>query len=373
MTWAVDWPNLRGVAVGPLAERQAVLPPVVHGGFGAATGVQSKFKTYKTMRPVSTIVKIAVPLVSVAVFITSCATNDTQMLVVSTGAARDVTRLTQSPEDKNNPSVSPDGKTVAFQVFKNNLTEIWTMDGATGRDQVQVTTMPSDEVHPAWLPDNKTLVFASDRLGSYAIWRRLASGAGGATMITRGGDMVDLAPSCSPKDKRVAFTSRAKTEKAPTVVMVNGVKQYIVLEKNLPYIWTVNVDGSDLTQLVQGAYPVWSPDGATIAYSSDVSGNWNIWTMTADGASATQLTSTPGKNQLAPSYSPDGKWIAYTSNVSGNYDIWIMKADGSAQTQLTSDKHEVANPCWGADGNIYFSTSKSGHWEIWRLTPVLPE
>jgi TolB protein len=291
---------------------------------------------------------------------------------VSTGAARDVTRLTQSPEDKNNPSVSPDGKIVAFQVIKDSLTGIWTIDGATGRNLIQVTTLPANEIHPAWLPDSRTLVFASDRLGSFAIWRRLASGAGGATMITRGGDMVDWAPSCSPKERKIAFTSKAKAEKE-TEVTVNGIKQYIVLQKNLPYIWTVNVDGTDLTQLVQGAYPVWSPDGATIAYSSDVSGNWEIWTMSADGSSSTQLTTTRGKNQLAPSYSPDGKWIAYASNVSGNYDIWIMKADGSAQTQLTSDKHEVADPCWGADGNIYFSSNKSGNWEIWRLTPVLPE
>jgi TolB protein len=325
------------------------------------------------MRQVSVVVKTVVSLAAVSLLAVSCTQRDTQVLVVSTGAARDVTRLTQSPENKNNPSVSPDGKTVAFQVFKNNLSEIWTLDGATGRNLIQVTTLPANEVHPAWLPDSKALVFASDRLGSYAIWRRLASGAGGATMVTRGGDMVDLAPSCSPKEKKIAFTSKAKTEKAPTVVMVNGIKQYIVLEKNLPYIWTVNVDGTDLTQLVPGAYPVWAPDGSTIAYSSDVSGYWNIWTMSADGASSTQLTATPGKNQLAPSYSPDGKWIAYTSNVSGNYDIWIMKADGSAQTQLTSDKHEVANPCWGADGNIYFSANKSGNWEIWRLTPVLPE
>lgn len=304
----------------------------------------------------------------------SCTTENKNLpvIVVSTGAARDITRLTQSPEDKNNPAVSPDGKTVAFQVFKNGLSGIWTMDSKTGRNLVQVTTLPSNEVHPSWMQDGKSLAFASDRLGSFAIWRRLATGAGGATMVTKGSDMVDFAPSASPATDKIAFTSQPKAEKA-TSILVNGVQQFIVLEKNLPYIWTVSKDGTDLTQLVQGASPVWSPDGKMIAYSSNVSGNWGIWTINADGSSPTQLTTTPGKNQLAPSFSPDGKWIVYTSDVSGNYDLWIMKADGSDQTQLTSDKSPTANPCWGADGNIYFSSNKSGNWEIWRLTPVLPE
>lgn len=307
-----------------------------------------------------------------AILVVACeTTKKADIVIVSTGAARNITRLTQSREEKSNPAVSPDGKTVAFEVFKDNQRGIWTLDGATGRNLVQVTTVQANEIHPSWLADNKTLVFSSDRLGSFALWRHLASGAGGATMITRGGDMVDWAPSASPKDKKIAFTSKAKNPKEQPV-FVNGVKQFIVLEKNLPYIWTVNVDGSDLTQLVQGVAPVWSPDGTTLAYSSDISGNWGIWTMSADGSASTQLTITPGKNQLAPSYSPDGKWIAYTSNVSGNYDLWIMKSDGSAQTQLTSDKKECSSPCWGADGNIYFCSNKSGNWEIWRLTPVLP-
>ncbi len=301
----------------------------------------------------------------------SCAQTDKRTIVViTTGAARNVTRMTQTPQDEFAPVVSPDGRTVAFEVYKEGQYDLWSMDSATGRNVVQVTSHPANDIHPSWLADSKTLVFTSNRLGTYGLWKQLASGAGGTTMITKGGDMNDFAPAAAPSgNKKVAFTSRGNLKET---FVVTGAKQYTVLEKNLPYIWTVNLDGSELTQFVQGAYPVWSPDGMRLAFSSDISGNWDIWMMNADGAGLTQLTDDP-KNQFAPSFSPDGKWVAFSSNVSGSYDLWIMKADGSARTQLTTDKSEEASPCWGSDGNIYFSSNKSGNWDIWRLTPVLPE
>jgi TolB protein len=301
----------------------------------------------------------------------SCATTEKKSVVVlTTGAARNVTRMTQTPQNEINPAISPDGKSVAFQVTKDKQNDIWTMDSATGRNVIQVTSHPSQDMQPAWMPDSKTLVFASDRLGGFSLWRQLASGGGGTTMITRGSDMNDFAPSVSPAvSRKIVFTSKGT---AKEVFVVTGSKQYSVFEKNLPYIWTVNVDGTELTQFVEGAYPVWSPTGSHVTFSSDISGNWDIWLVGADGSGLTQLTA-DAKNQFAPSFSLDGKWIVYSSNVTGNYDIWLMKSDGSSQTQLTTDKSEDVTPAWGADGNIYFASDKTKNWDIWRLTPVLPE
>src|SRR5437773_554040 len=84
-------------------------------------------------------------LVSAALVCTSCATGEKEktVVVLTTGAARNVTRMTQTPQDETNPSVSPDGKTVAFQVRKDNQYDIWTMDSATGRNVIQATSHPS--------------------------------------------------------------------------------------------------------------------------------------------------------------------------------------------------------------------------------------
>jgi len=302
----------------------------------------------------------------------SCSTPKTESVIVrTTGSARNVTRLTATALDETCPVISPDGRTVAFQVFKDNQYDIWTLDGATGHNRIQVTSHTGNDMLPAWTPDSRSLVFTSDRLGGYRLWRQLASGGGGTTMITKGTDMSDFAPSVDPKAARkVVFTSRIFAKKEPFVV--TGSKQYTSFDKVIPYIWTINMDGSELTQFSPGAYPVWSPDGGRIAFSSNISGSWDIWSMNADGSGLTVLTDDKG-NQFAPSFSPDGKWIAFTSNIASSYDIWLMAADGSARTQLTSDTSEEVTPCWGTDGNIYFASNRSGNWDIWRLTPVVPE
>lgn len=294
-----------------------------------------------------------------------------EIVVRTTGAARNVVRLTQSREDELNPAVSPDGKSVAFQGIKQDQYEIYTVDAVSGLSRTQVTNHPAQDFQPCWMPDSRTLVFSSTRLGRPSLWRQLASGGGGCTMITRGGDMSDYAPNIVAASGTICFHSFGIGE-VELQIRATGAGRYDVFRRELPHIWRVSVDGTNLTEFGEGAKPTWSPDAAVIAFCSDVTDNWDIWTMTAEGTALTQVTADT-RNQIDPCFSPDGKWLAYISNEGGNYDLWIMKADGTAPTQLTSDTSEEATPCWNANGDIVFCSKKSGNWDIWRLTPVLPE
>jgi TolB protein len=294
------------------------------------------------------------------------------IVIETTGAGRNVTRITQTPEDEIDPAVSPDGLQIAFQVISEGQSDIYSINTTTVGGRVQVTNHPSNDIEPSWLGDSKTIVFSSNRLGSYSLWKQLASGGGGCTMITRANDMMDFAPSVSATEATVCFHSRG-LDSAVYSVTDAGASQYVVFRNRLPFIWKVSLSGTALTQFGKGAFPTWSPTGNMIAYCADTGGNWDIYTMKPDGTEETLLTVGAKGDQIAPSFSPDGKWMAYVSSQAGNYDLWLMKADGSQQTQLTSDPSEEGMPSWGADGNIYFCSKKAGNWDIWRLTPVLPQ
>lgn len=87
----------------------------------------------------------------------------------------------------------------------------------------------------------------------------------------------------------------------------------------------------------------WSPDGRTLAYCAERGGEYDIYTIPAEGGVETKLTDTPGLND-GPEYSPDGGHIWFNSVRSGLMQVWRMKADGSDPVQMT----------FGTDRNSWF-------------------
>ena len=95
--------------------------------------------------------------------------------------------------------------------------------------------------------------------------------------------------------------------------------------------------------------------------------------MDADGGNKTRLTHTPDAQETWPAWSPDGTRIAFTSNISDEFqDIWVMDANGSNPVQLTSNEAFDAYPEWSPDGSlIAFSSNRLAQDDIWVWSPTV--
>ncbi|HTY64327.1 MAG TPA: protein kinase [Acidobacteriota bacterium] len=83
-----------------------------------------------------------------------------------------------------------------------------------------------------------------------------------------------------------------------------------------------------------------------------------------------QVTTSAG-GEGEPALSPDGNMIAYTSNASGNLDLYVARVHGVGTLRLTKDPSNDKNPSWFPDGSaIAYSTERNGVSEIWAVSPL---
>ncbi len=139
-------------------------------------------------------------------------------------------------------------------------------------------------------------------------------------------------------------------------------------------IWTVGLDGGDATLLSGGlAYdvqPRWSPDGKTIAFTSDRGGGDNVWLMNADGSDRRALTDEDFRLLNNAVWHPSGDWVIakkhFTSRRSlGAGEMWMYRVpDAGKGIQLTkrkNDQQDVGEPEISPDGRfVYWSEDMSG-------------
>jgi len=136
-------------------------------------------------------------------------------------------------------------------------------------------------------------------------------------------------------------------------------------------IFTSNPDGSGKVQITSNAAddvdPVWSPNGAKIAFISKRDGNYEIYVMNADGSNQTRLTNTP-EDEFDPTWSPSAAKIAYSRDSGNDLDVFSMNADGGAQTNLTNNSDDDAFPTWSPDSaKLAFTSDRSGNADIFVM------
>jgi Tol biopolymer transport system component/imidazolonepropionase-like amidohydrolase len=128
-------------------------------------------------------------------------------------------------------------------------------------------------------------------------------------------------------------------------------------------LFVVPVSGGKPRQLTFHEFdsqPNWSPDGRTIVFWG--AGRGGLWTVPAQGGSPQKIKSEAEEAQ-SPAWSPDGRWIAC---------IWrggvtVMASDGGSVRQVTKGPDDLA-PSWSPDGRqLFFLSLKSGELQVWSV------
>jgi Tol biopolymer transport system component len=115
--------------------------------------------------------------------------------------------------------------------------------------------------------------------------------------------------------------------------------------------------------------PAYSPDGRLIAFSSNRSGNLDVWTLNRATGALHQVTDSPAQD-WDPAFSADGKHLIFTSDRSGNMEIWIANADGTGARQVSHDGVDAENATMSRDGRwIVYTSGSAAKQGVWRVRP----
>jgi Tol biopolymer transport system component/DNA-binding winged helix-turn-helix (wHTH) protein len=283
-------------------------------------------------------------------------TDGLTLLSAETGDTR---TLTSSPIPDCSPSVSPDGRTVAFsrgsaldsQIYLLELSEDLKPKGAPRR----LTSLKAGNADPIWTPDGRKIIFSSNTLGTDSSLRLVSAYGGGEPqkLPFSGGEVTG--PAISRSGNRLVYERDAydsniwRLPLSAPAVAASPPAQFIASTRG-------------------DADPQYSPDGKRIAFESDRGGAYGIWVCDADGSNTVELFSRPGVAAGTPRWSPDGQRIAFDGNLERKFDIYAIRATGGKPVRLTNDRADDYAPSWSRDGKwVYFISLRTGRYEVWKV------
>ncbi len=258
-------------------------------------------------------------------------------------------------EDAVQPSWSPNSLRLAYWgLRKGAQRDIWTV-ALTGGEPIAVTDDKAQDSSPLWSPDGRGLYYASNRNGRLSLWRVPIDESSGKLLgeaeplqapsfyssmlgVSRDGKRMVYSSHFSHTNiKRIAFNA----ERGETI----GASSWMTQSTKRATNQDISRDGQWLTYYMFG-------DPQFDIFVSKV----------GEPDKSIQLTNDAHIDR-APRWSPDGKRIAYFSDQTGKYEIWTINADGSEKRQMTfsrDDQPGFLDPAWSRDGTRMLFTYRGG-------------
>ena len=264
------------------------------------------------------------------------------------------TRLSSPPpgSEDGDAAWSPDGKQIAFDRVTKGITSMWLIPANGGKE----SQLLEDAFMPAWQYDSRRLVFSSARNGPVNLWE------------------VNLATT-----KLRQLTIGAGTDWTPAVNR-DGSIAYSQFRHDVDVYWGAIDDHSDqhdkiVSSTGENFGPRVSPDGKQVLYSSNRTGDYEVWIYDKRTGKHRNLTNQPSSDRLAD-WSPTGKEIVFLSDRGGAVRLWIVNTEsGIWQPQPLIDQElpwashtaeAEGAPRWSPDGNLigYLAPATDGN-AIW--------
>jgi len=240
---------------------------------------------------------------------------------IATGKVQQIT-FPSADDDDYSPSYSFDGKRIAFLRWTERGIVLMATPAEGGEAESLYGDESADEAIDlgtfAWRPDNRRVVFGARRGINVHLFEvdlatrkvdQLTSGTGWSGMV-----------SVSAEDRLV----------------------YSWGPHHDTFLYVVDVASGEREQLTSHSMnngdARFSPDGRTIAYASDRTGDEEIWLYHVDGRPETRFTQSPesGGN---PEWSPDGRRLVFLSSRQGDVPkLFVANADGGGGARLLVDQ-----------------------------------
>ena len=205
-------------------------------------------------------------------------------------------------------AVSPDGKTIAFDLFG----ALWLVP-ISGGPAHRLTGDLDEIAQPDWAPDGRSLIFQSYRDGNFHLWSINADGTDLEQLTTGPFDCRE--PRYSPDGLRIAYSSDAPGRYAVHVLDVSTGKTRVLTKSD-----------------AQESQPAWSPDGKSIAMIAGAA-TLHVASMNGELKVAASIPTSADsmlKSELhAPSWLPDGSGLVYVQIAGG---VSQLMRDGRALT-----------------------------------------